>query len=184
MEAHEREIRALMLAGLDGDAAAHEELLRKLGAKLRGYFRSHLLRVGRSPADAEDLVQETLIAIHVRRHTYDRSQLLGPWVYAIARYKLIDFCRRTKHSFRGVPIDDVEEIAYDDPGEAVDSTMDIETLLVKLPLKARLALRAVKLEGLTTREAAATAGSSESAIKVSIHRSIRALSLLVGRKPS
>src|SRR5712664_4767398 len=82
----EPELRALMLAGLDGDEASHKSLLTKLSAYLRAYFKTHLARIGKGPADAEDLVQETLIALHTRRHTYDRSQLLTPWVYAIARY--------------------------------------------------------------------------------------------------
>src|SRR5260370_23609908 len=89
------ELRGLMLAGLDGDAAAHKALLTRLSANLRAYFKTHLARIGRGPADAEDLVQETLIALHTRRHTYDRSQPLTPWVYAIARYRLFDFLRRT-----------------------------------------------------------------------------------------
>ena len=76
----EPELRALMLAGLDGDEASHKSLLTKLSAYLRAYFKGQLARIGRGPSDAEDLVQETLIALHTRRHTYDRSQLLTPWV--------------------------------------------------------------------------------------------------------
>ena len=90
IRSNEPELRALMLAGLDGDAAAHTALLSKLSPYLRAYFKGRLVRVGRGPADAEDLVQETLIAIHTRRHTYDRSQLLTPWMHAVARYKLVD----------------------------------------------------------------------------------------------
>ena len=68
----EPELRGLMLAGLDGDAAAHKALLTRLSAHLRAYFKARLERIGTVPADAEDLVQETLIALHTRRHTYDR----------------------------------------------------------------------------------------------------------------
>src|ERR1700730_15350719 len=78
----EPELRGLMLAGLDGDGAAHKALLTRLSAKLRAYFKTHLARIREGPADAEDLVQETLIALHTRRHTYDRSKPLTPWVYA------------------------------------------------------------------------------------------------------
>jgi RNA polymerase sigma-70 factor (ECF subfamily) len=85
IKADEPELRTLMLAGLDGDEVSHKALLMKLSAYLRAYFKGQLMRIGRGPTDAEDLVQETLIALHTRRHTYDRSQLLTPWVYAIAR---------------------------------------------------------------------------------------------------
>src|SRR5207245_5427018 len=80
IRSEEPELRSLMLAGLDGDSAAHKALLTRLSANLRAYFKTHLARIGKGPADAEDLVQETLIALHTRRHTYDRSKPLTPWV--------------------------------------------------------------------------------------------------------
>jgi RNA polymerase sigma-70 factor (ECF subfamily) len=104
------------VAGLEGDAAAHKALLAKLSGYLRAYFKGQLARTGRGPVDSEDLVQETLIALHTRRHTYDRSQLLTPWVYAIARYKLVDYLRLTKASMKDVPIEEADEVlAHDDP---------------------------------------------------------------------
>src|SRR5260370_27615008 len=90
----EPELRGLMLAGLGGDAAAHKALLTRLSANLRAYFKTQLARIGKGPADAEDLVQETLIALHARRHTYDRSKPLTPWVYAPARCRLCLHPRR------------------------------------------------------------------------------------------
>src|SRR5207247_9093707 len=100
----EPELRSLMVAGLEGDAAAHKMLLEKLSVQLRGYFKAQLGRYGRDPVEAEDLVQEVLIAVHTRRHTYDRSQLLTPWVYAVARYKFSDYVGRSKLSRADVPI--------------------------------------------------------------------------------
>src|SRR6266436_4898826 len=114
---HEQELRALMTSGLDGDGAAHRALLERLSGHLRGYFKHRFSLIGHGPTEAEDLVQEALIAIHRRRHTYDRSQPLTPWVYAIARYKFLDYLRRTKASVRDVPIEDAAEIiARDDSG--------------------------------------------------------------------
>src|SRR5260370_40521415 len=110
MRSDEPELRSLMLAGLDGDAHAHKALLTRLSVHLRAYFKTPLARTGRGPADAEDLVQETLIALHTRRHTYDRSQPLTPWVYAIARYRLVDFLRRTRTSMRDVAIDEADQV--------------------------------------------------------------------------
>src|SRR5260370_39256443 len=110
IRASESEFRALMLEGLEGDAVAHKALLKGLSAYLRAYFKGKLIRIGRGAEQEEDLVQETLIAVHLHRHTYDRSQLLTPWVYAIARYKLVYYFRRTKASLADAPIDDAHEV--------------------------------------------------------------------------
>jgi RNA polymerase sigma-70 factor (ECF subfamily) len=175
----ETELRRLMTEGLDGNAAAHTALLTRLSAHLRAYFKRQLARTGRGPADAEDLVQETLIALHTRRHTYDRSQRLTPWVYAIARYRLVDYLRRTKASATEAPIEEVDEMLANHDSVAVESGLDLRQLMTRLAPKARQAIQFVKLDGLSVREAAARTGMSESAIKVSVHRGLRALSHLV-----
>src|SRR5713101_7672184 len=148
----EPELRSLMVAGLDGDAASHRSLLERLSRQLRAYFKGHLIRINRGPVEAEDLVQEALLAIHTRRHTYDRSQPFTPWVYAIARYKFLDYLRRTKASTSEVPP------------------------------KARQAIQYVKLDGLSVREAAAKSGMSEAAVKVSVHRGLKALATFVNKE--
>jgi RNA polymerase sigma-70 factor (ECF subfamily) len=174
-----------MLAGLDGDEASHKSLLRKLSAYLRAYFKGQLARIGRRPSDTEDLVQETLIALHTRRHTYERSQPLTPWVYAIARYRLVDYLRRTKAAKMDVPVEEAEGVFAVDDVSAVDSGLDLAKLLAQLTPKMRQAIQFVKLDGLSVSEAAMRAGMSQSAIKVSVHRGLRALSLLVReRSPS
>lgn len=184
-ESREERLRALMCAGLDGDAEAHRQLLVELSSHLRGYFRSRLLRVHRGPVEAEDLVQEVLIAVHTRRDTYDRSQLLTPWVHAIARYKFLDYLRRTKGSLKDVAADDAAHLTAKNDFESVESGHDLDTLLAQLRPKARRAITSVKLEGLSVREAAARTGMSESAVKVSVHRGLKTLSALVkrGSKP-
>jgi RNA polymerase sigma-70 factor (ECF subfamily) len=179
ISSEEPELRALMLAGLDGDDVSHKSLLMKLSAYLRAYFKGQLLRVGRGPSDAEDLVQETLIALHTRRHTYDRTQLLTPWVYAIARYRLIDYLRRTNSAKMDVGAEEAEGVFAADDASAVDSGLDLAKLLARLTPKVRQAIQFVKLDGLSISEAAARAGMSESAIKVAVHRGLKALSLLV-----
>src|SRR5258707_3254354 len=136
----EPELRSFMLAGLDGDEASHKALLMKLSAYLRAYFKGQLMRIGRGPSDAEDLVQETLIALHTRRHTYDRSQLLTPWVYAIARYRLVDYLRRTKSASMDVPVEEAEEGFVDDDASTVESGLDLKKLLARLQPKTRQAI--------------------------------------------
>src|SRR5216684_1175409 len=131
----ETELRTLMTAGLDGYVSAHKELLSRLSGHLRGYFKGRLARIGRGPVDAEDLMQEVLIAIHTHRHTYDPVQLLTPWVYAIARYKFLDYLRRTKASMKDVPIEQAEEVMAGDDGASVQSTLDLERLMAQVAPK-------------------------------------------------
>jgi RNA polymerase sigma-70 factor (ECF subfamily) len=182
MIAVEAELKRLMLAGLDGDAAAHRLLLTQLSGHLRAYFKRQLGRLGRSASDAEDLMQEVLLAIHTRRHTYDPAEPLTPWVHAIARYKLIDHLRRTRTSLRDAPIDDVAElIAQDDQG-STESSHDLGRLLGQLPERTRRMIECVKLEGLSVAETASRYGLSESNVKVSIHRGLRALAAAIGRE--
>lgn len=184
-ESREEQLRSLMCAGLGGDVEAHRQLLVELSRHLRAYFRSRLLRFHRGPVEAEDLVQEVLMAIHTRRDTYDRSKLFTPWVYGIARYKFLDYLRRTKASLKDVPADDAAHLTAHNELEGVESGYDLETLLGQLRPKARRAIRYVKLEGFSVREAAVRTGMSESAVKVSVHRGLKALSALVkkGGKP-
>ena len=178
----EPELRALMIAGLAGDAASHKALLARLSGHLRAYFKRQLTRVGRGPVEAEDLVQEVLIAIHTRRHTFDPSQPFTPWAYAIARYKLMDYLRRTKASMTDVPLEEAQEITAHDDRADVESALDLDRLLQRISSKARRAIQYVKLDGLSVSEAAARSGMSESAVKVSVHRGLRALALLINKE--
>lgn len=177
----ERDLQALMVAGLGGDAAAHKALLSRLSGHLRAYFKGRLARMGRGAIEAEDLVQEALIAIHMRRHTYDPAQPFTPWAYAIARYKLLDHLRRTKSSIKDMPIEEADELVARDDVSEVESAFDMQRLLAGISPKMRQAIQYVKLDGLSVSEAAVRSGMSESAVKVSVHRGMKALALLIGR---
>src|SRR5712671_8221199 len=120
------ELKALMVASLGGDAASYRSLLDRLSRRLRAYYKGKLARFGRGAAEAEDLVQEALLAIHFKRHTYDPAEPLTPWVHAIARYKLIDFLRRTSTSLDDVPIDEADTMMAHDDNLSAESTRDLE----------------------------------------------------------
>jgi RNA polymerase sigma factor (sigma-70 family) len=180
--ANEAELKGLMLAGLRGDAAAHRLLLTRLSAHLRAYYKGKLARIGRGASEAEDLTQETLMAIHTRRHTYDPAQPLTPWVHAIARYKLIDHLRRTNPARANVPLDDAAEVTAQDDHVGAESAYDLTRLLAKLPDKMRRAIQAVKLDGLSVAETAARNHMSESDVKVSVHRGLKALAAAIARE--
>lgn len=175
----EQQLHNLMMRGLAGDAVAHRLLLEQLGERFRVFFRNRM-RVG-DPSHIEDLVQETLIAIHTRRESYNPGQPLRAWVYAIARYKLIDHFRRTRTTGIAVPVDEVEDLFSNEEADASDPARDVAALLDRLPPKQRMAIRLVKLEELSIREAAKRTGMSESDVKISIHRGMKKLSALVAK---
>jgi RNA polymerase sigma-70 factor, ECF subfamily len=182
MAASEAELKALMKASLAGDAAAYRTLLSRLSANLRAYYKGKLARIGRSATEAEDLMQEALMAIHTRRHTYDPAEALTPWVYAIARYKLIDHLRRTRASMTDLPIEDADELTAQDDHVGTESANDLARLLNQLPDKMRRAIRSVKLDGLSVAESASGSGMSESAVKVNVHRGLKALMNSIARE--
>jgi RNA polymerase sigma-70 factor (ECF subfamily) len=165
-----------MIASLEGDAAAYRVLLGDLQRRLNGYFGR---RLRNSSADVEDLVQDTLMAIHTRRETYDRSQFFTVWAYAIARYKLIDHYRRSGRRI-SVPLEDAGALFVEDESGAVDARRDIERALAKLPERTRALVRSVKLDELSHAEAAAQSGMTEGAVKVAVHRGLRALTAHFG----
>ena len=165
----EAQYRAWMLAALQGDAALYQMLLRDLTRHLRGYY---MRRLGADAA--EDAVQETLIAIHTRRGTYDPARPFTAWVYGIARYKLIDVFRREKRR-QTVPLDTAGDLFAADETEEAGVKRDVEKLLAKLPEAKRNLVRAVKLEGESIADTAARTGLSETSVKVTVHRALKAL---------
>lgn len=170
MDEIELRLRGLMVAGLAGEAGPYRELLSELGGRLRAYY-SRRVPPG---LDAEDLVQETLIAVHTRRATYDPGLPFTAWAYAIARYKLIDALRRARLHLRA-PLDDAGELFVAPGADAAMAGRDLERLLAELPARTQALIRDVKIAGLSTREAAEKHGMSESAVKVAVHRGLKAL---------
>jgi len=177
LNASETRLRDLLVRGLAGDAAAYRAFLRELSAHLRAFFRRRLASL---PDDVEDLVQETLLAVHNQRHTYAADQPLTAWVHAIARYKLVDlFRRRAGREALNDGLDDELEVFADSDTEANDAKRDVAKLLQQLPDRHRLPIQYVKLDGLSVMEAARKCGMSESAVKVGVHRGLKALALLI-----
>src|SRR5258707_12053686 len=182
MTTREVELKALMLASLDGDAASHRALLGRLSRRLRAYYKGKLVRIGRGAAEAEDLVQEAVLAIHLKRHTYDPSEPLTPWVHAIARYKLIDFLRRTRTSISDVPIEEADTIMAHDDNVDAESTYDVRRLMQRLPKNMPCAIEARKFDGQSKAEAAEKSSISESGVKLNIHRGLKTLAALIARE--
>jgi len=177
LNAREAHLKDLLVRGLSGEAASYEAFLRELSAFLRAFLRGRLMRV---PDEVEDLVQETLLAVHNQRHTYDAAQPLTAWVHAIARYKLIDFLRRRAgREAMNDPLGDEDELLATSDEEAREARRDMAVLLARLPDRHRLPIQHVKIEGLTVAETSKLTGMSESAVKVGIHRGLKALAALI-----
>src|SRR5437899_11664287 len=150
--ANEDPLRDLLLEGLAGDAAAYHGFLTDLSTRLRAYFRRRLSGL---PDEVEDLVQESLLAVHNQRHTYDPEQPLTAWVHAIAKYKLVDLLRRRACRDRlNDPLDDEVDVLSSADGDAAEARRDLHQLLLQLPDKQRLPIIHVKLEGLPVAKAA------------------------------
>lgn len=175
MQAKEAEaiLRGLFMRGLAGDAAAYHQFLQKLSAHLRAFLGKRLFGW---PDEVEDLVQECLLAMHNQRHTYQPDQPLTAWVQAIARFKMIDLLRaKSSREDLHDPLDDDLAVFADSDTEASDAKRDLASLLETLPDRQRLPIEHVKLQGLSVAETAAATGMSESAVKVGIHRGLKAL---------
>ncbi len=174
----EAQLHALFVRGLAGDQAAYRAFLQTLSAHLRAFLRRRLFGW---PDEVEDLVQECLLAMHNKRHTYQSDQPLTAWVHAIARYKLIDLLRsKSGREALHEPLDDDLAVFAESATEASDARRDLTGLLETLPDRQRLPIEHVKLQGLSVSEAAAVLGMSESAVKVGIHRGLKALGKRVG----
>jgi RNA polymerase sigma-70 factor (ECF subfamily) len=172
----EARLKALMIAALDGDRAAYRALLETLSGHLRAYFAR---RLGAGAGEVEDLVQETLLALHLKRAVYDRRQPFTPWLFAIARYKLLDHWRRVG-ARRSVPVDEAGELFAQENPEEGAVRRDVETLLARLPERQRRLMADVKIGGYSMEEAAQRQGMSVTAAKVSVHRSMKKLGKEVG----
>jgi RNA polymerase sigma-70 factor (ECF subfamily) len=170
---NEAGLRNLLIRGLSGDTEAYHAFLKAVSVHLRSYLRRRLANL---PDEVEDVVQESLIGIHKQRHTYDAEQPVTAWVHAIARYKLVDLLRR-RGSMDAMtdPLEDDNDLVSPMDNEAADARRDMVKLLKLLPDRQRLPIVHVKLEGLSVAEAASLTGMSESAVKIGVHRGLKAL---------
>jgi RNA polymerase sigma-70 factor, ECF subfamily len=169
VEKAEAALRYLMIAALDGDSEAYTVLLSSVAGLLRRYFRR---RLGGNLDEAEDLVQETLLAIHSKRSSYNRALPFTAWLYAIARYKLVDHFRR-RQSRQTIALDDLEDAFGEDAMGPSLAAFDVEAMLNELSDKHRSSIVLTRIEGYAIAEAAEMTGQSQSAVKVGVHRGMK-----------
>jgi RNA polymerase sigma-70 factor, ECF subfamily len=173
----EERLRTLLIHSLEGDAASYRAFLQDLTGHLRALLRKRLHYL---PCDTEDVVQEILLAVHNGRHTWRPDEPLTAWINAIARYKLADHLRaRSRREALQDPLDDEAEIFAASDTEPADARRDVHKLLGQLPDRQRLPIVHVKLQGLSVEETSRLTGLSESAVKVGVHRGLRALAMKI-----
>lgn len=166
---------ALMAAAQNGHGGAYRRLLGEMSEWLSRYFQRRL-----PPGEVDDAVQETLLAVHRRRHTYDPQYPLGPWLAAIAKNKWVDQLR----SMARRPTDELaDEIAVEDHGAAVISSSVLASLLDGLRPAQAQAILLVKVQGYSVEDASGQIGLSPSAVKMNIHRGLARLTAIIEKTP-
>lgn len=172
MIANEEGLRRLMRLSLTGDKQAYAVLLEQCARWLARYYRQKI-----APDALDDLVQETLMSLHRKRASYDPARPFLPWLAAIARYRWVDRLRQTyRHSADELGDWDAAEDSHE---EVVAARISIDRLLDLIPSSQAVAIRCVKIEGLSIIEASERTGQSEALVKVNIHRGLKRLSALV-----
>jgi RNA polymerase sigma-70 factor (ECF subfamily) len=178
----EQELRALMVKTQGGDGKAYNVLLVRIEKMLQSFVRKSI-----HIDNADDVIQEIILAIHAKRHTFNTEQFFLPWFYAIARYKVIDYIR-AKSRNREVQVFDgesLDEFPASDASGVIDvmTVDDLEGILSHLPEKQREIVKSVKIQGLSIKEAAEKLNLSESDIKVNIHRALKTLKVMFSGAP-
>jgi len=170
----ESEWSSLLRAANAGDSLAYQRILKQLAPVLRSFVRRWLARAVAPEADAEDIVQEILLAIHLKRQTWIDTAPVAPWVFTIARHKVIDALRRRGRRI-DVPIDDYAETLAADTDEPNLAGIYIDRQLDTLPSVQRKVVKAIAVSGASIAEAADTLAMTQGAVRVALHRGLAAL---------
>lgn len=171
MRADEASLARLMVMSQQGDKQAYGALLEACQRWLRGYYARRI-----APAQLDDLVQETLIALHTKRASWDSTRPFLPWLAAIARYRWVDHLRRL---YRADECALETDVAGQDDEPAIAARITLERLFSVLPDAQSQAIALVKIEGLSIAEASQATGQSESLVKVNIHRGLKKLAHMI-----
>lgn len=171
MKADEPTLARLMTMAQGGDKQAYAMLLNECQRWLRRYFGRRV-----APGHLDDLVQETLMALHQKLATWDAGRAFLPWLAAIARYRWVDHLRRF---YRADEAELADEIAGVDEEPAIAARISLERLFATLPEAQVKAIELVKIQGLSVSEASKACGQSESLIKVNIHRGLKKLTAMI-----
>ncbi len=174
MREAEDEWTNLMRLAISGDGAAYHRLLKAVTPVLRAGARRGLARAGQPIDQCEDVVQDILLAVHLKRHTWDANAPFAPWLFAIARNKLIDALRRRGRRIF-VNIDDFADTIPDEPAAETASASVIAAQLQTLPPRQRDVLQSIAVESASIKDTATKFAMSEGAVRVALHRGLASL---------
>src|SRR3982074_2437442 len=164
----------LMRLAVSGDSAAYHRLLKAVTPVLRAAARRGRAGEGQPVDQSEDIVQDILLAVHLKRHTWDVNAPFAPWLFAIARNKLIDSLRRRGR--RGfVNIDDFAETIPSEPAAETAPARQVAAQLQSLPARQRDVLQSIAVDSASIKETAAKFAMSEGAVRVALHRGLASL---------
>ncbi|KAA0686908.1 RNA polymerase subunit sigma [Neorhizobium sp. P12A] len=180
--AREKEWVSWMRSANDGNSRDYHKLLTAITPHLRVIVRRRCDQFGTPTNEAEDVVQEVLLAIHLKRGTWDPARPVGPWVAALVRNKLVDSLRRRGRRI-DIPLEDVEATLESDEGNASDR-MDVTRILATLRDPQRTIVQSISIEGASVRETAHRLKMTEVAVRVSLHRALNALTAVYSERVS
>jgi RNA polymerase sigma factor (sigma-70 family) len=175
--AREEEWAGWMRSAIEGDAQAYHRFLSAVTPHLRAMARRRCDQFGAPASEAEDVVQEVLLAVHLKRGTWDPARPIGPWLSTIVRNKLIDSLRRRGRHI-DVPIDDVMATLEADEQAGNLDRLDAEHMLERLKDPQRDIVRSISIEGAGIRETAERLKMTEGAVRVALHRALKSLAAL------
>lgn len=164
-----------MAVGIAGDARSYALFLHAVTPVLRGIVRAK--GGGLGEAACEDVLQEVLLAIHLKRHTWDMAAPVRPWLYAIARYKVIDAMRLRGRKIE-LPIADFAEVLEAQVGPDPTEAADMAKMIGMLDGRSALIVRKIGLEGQSVAATGAALKMSDGAVRVALHRALKALAIL------
>jgi RNA polymerase sigma-70 factor (ECF subfamily) len=176
----EQQWAADMRAAQAGSSEAYARLLTALSTSLRQVAAAELRRFGLRPPDAEDVLQEILLAVHLKRHTWRPDRPFIPWLRAITRHKLVDFVRR-RHRRSELSIEDFADIFPTEPSEP-SIYPRVERLLGDLPQRQREVIEELALSGTSVAETALKLKMSRGAVYVAFHRALATLTTKLERQ--
>ncbi len=165
----------LLTAANAGDGKAYAQFLLTVAPILRGVVRARGGRLGE--AECEDIVQEVLLAVHLKRHTWRPGAPVRPWLYAITRYKVVDAFRARGRRI-DMPIEWFADslTAESDPDRT--EAADMAKMIGMLDGRSAAIVRKIGIEGASVAETGQALGMSEGAIRVALHRAMKTLALL------
>lgn len=178
VQGKEADLGRLLRAAIAGDEKAYARFLEGASMLVRGAVRR---KAGQGPIDVEDVVQETLLAVHLKRHTWRQDQPVEPWLYAIARYKLIDAFRRRGRRFE-LDIADFEDALASPQDEERLSDRDLGRAMETLAPGQRSVVQSISVDGRSIGETAAALGMNETAVRVALHRGLKAIAKRFGQE--